>query len=75
MYVLDRHLEPVPFDVPGEVYIGGETLGRGYLDDPERTAGLFIPDPFGGTARRKTVQDGRSSIGQERRHHRIPWPF
>ena len=62
MYVLDRHLEPVPFDVPGEVYIGGETLGRGYLDDPERTAGLFIPDPFGGRPGARLYRTGDRAL-------------
>ena len=62
MYVLDRHLEPVPFDVPGEVYIGGETLARGYLDDPERTAGLFIPDPFGGRPGARLYRTGDRAL-------------
>ncbi len=62
MYVLDRHLEPVPFDVPGEVYIGGETLARGYLADPERTAGLFIPDPFGGRPGARLYRTGDRAL-------------
>jgi amino acid adenylation domain-containing protein len=46
-YVLDAWLELVPLGVVGELYIGGIGVGRGYLDDPERTAAIFVPDPFG----------------------------
>jgi aryl carrier-like protein len=44
--ILDRRLEPVPIGVIGDLYIGGIGVGRGYLNDPSRTADAFIPDRF-----------------------------
>jgi amino acid adenylation domain-containing protein/thioester reductase-like protein len=48
VYILDGHLQPTPIGVPGELYIGGDGVGRGYLNRPPRTARTFLPDLFSG---------------------------
>ncbi|HXM47598.1 MAG TPA: amino acid adenylation domain-containing protein, partial [Pyrinomonadaceae bacterium] len=47
LYVLDQHLFPAPTGVAGELCAGGAGVARGYLNNPSKTAELFIPDPFG----------------------------
>ena len=46
IYIFDRHGEPVPIGVAGEIHIGGAGVAQGYLNRPELTADRFVPDPF-----------------------------
>jgi amino acid adenylation domain-containing protein len=44
--VVDEHLAPVPLGSPGEIVFSGVCVGRGYVNDPERTRLAFVPDPY-----------------------------
>ncbi len=46
IYILNKELKPVPKGLSGELYISGEGVARGYLNNPELTAERFIPNPF-----------------------------
>ncbi|HEX8149385.1 MAG TPA: amino acid adenylation domain-containing protein [Pyrinomonadaceae bacterium] len=58
VYLLDRHLQPVPPGVPGEIYVGGEGLARGYHHLPAMTAERFIPHPFAREAGARLYRPG-----------------
>ncbi len=46
VYILDQQLQPLPIGVVGELYISGENLAKGYLNNPEETAEKFLSNPF-----------------------------
>ena len=58
VYVLDGNMQPVPIGVPGELYIGGVQVGRGYHNRPELTAERFLPDAFSGEPEARLYKTG-----------------
>ncbi len=59
VYVLDEQLQPVPVGVPGEMYVGGAGVTRGYLNRPQLTEQRFISNPFGNSKLYKTGDKAR----------------
>lgn len=51
LYILDKAMQPVPPGLPGEIYLAGQGLARGYLGRPDLTAERFVPSPFPGVDR------------------------
>jgi acyl carrier protein len=58
LYVLDRHLEPLPIGISGELHVGGVGVGRGYLGDEQRTKEAFVADPFGSESGARLYKTG-----------------
>ena len=58
VYVLDESMEPLPAGVTGELYIGGERLARGYLNQAELTPERFVPDGLSGRAGGRLYRTG-----------------
>jgi amino acid adenylation domain-containing protein len=57
-YVLDDRLRPAPVDVPGELYVGGEGVARGYLRAAAATAARYVPHPFSDTPGARLYRTG-----------------
>ncbi len=57
-YVLDRRQNPVAWGAPGELFLGGAGLARGYHDRPALTAGSFLPNPFSGVPGSRLYRTG-----------------
>ncbi|SDD32166.1 amino acid adenylation domain-containing protein [Mucilaginibacter pineti] len=58
IYILDKFLNPLPAGTPGEIYIGGDGVAKGYLNQPVLTAERFIADPFAGVPSAKMYRTG-----------------
>ena len=58
MYILDDRMRLAPVGVPGELYVGGTCVGRGYVNDPLKTAECFLPDPFATDAGARLYRTG-----------------
>jgi amino acid adenylation domain-containing protein/FkbH-like protein len=58
VYLLDRHLQPTPVGVPGEMYVGGAGVARGYLNRPDLNSERFIPDMFRPGADKRLYKSG-----------------
>ncbi|MDU9035697.1 amino acid adenylation domain-containing protein [Pseudomonas corrugata] len=57
-YLLDEHKQPVPLGVPGEIYIGGAGVARGYLNRDDLTAERFLKDPFSAVQNARMYKTG-----------------
>lgn len=70
VHVLDSGMNPLPGGMIGEIFIGGQRLSDGYLNQPELTRQVFVPDPFSGNGKLYRTGDlGRTNGRGELVHH------
>jgi len=77
-YVLNENRQPCPIWVPGQLYIGGKGLAKGYWQQPEKTAEVFVQNPFEEGARFQVLGTGSQVSGtgsQEQPDTRHPTPI
>lgn len=68
-FVLDKAMRPVGLNMPGELFVGGAGLGRGYLHQPDQTAERFVPHPFSETPGQRLYRTG--DVARWRRDGRV----
>ncbi|WP_327000779.1 amino acid adenylation domain-containing protein [Dactylosporangium sp. NBC_01737] len=69
IYLLDKDLRPVPDGLPGQIFVGGDGLARGYLGRPGTTAAAFLPDPHGAAPGARMYATG--DLGRRRLDGRV----
>ena len=73
LYVLDEQMRPAPIGVPGELYIGGDGVSRGYVN-ADLNAARFVPDPFAADGQARLCRTGDRARSAGRRPGGIPRP-
>ncbi|HSE17005.1 MAG TPA: amino acid adenylation domain-containing protein [Pyrinomonadaceae bacterium] len=58
IFILNHRQQPAPIGIAGEIYVAGVGVGRGYLNDPERTADVFVPDSLKAEAGNRLYRTG-----------------
>ena len=58
VYLMDAHMNLAPVGIPGEIYIGGAGVARGYINQPELTSRSFISDPFSNDPKDRLYKTG-----------------
>ena len=75
VYILDRHMQPVPIGVTGEIIVGGAGVARGYLHRAELTAERFVADPFGSETDARLYRSGDLARFTAKRRSGVSRPY